>query len=137
MNIIIRYLLIAVLLVSGVAKLLDNELATQIIIEAFPGFQLKYYSTQVGYFVYAVAIYEIILGLLLLKKNKNYLTLFIITIIFFTGLLVKIKILGLDLSCGCFGKYIQEDINVSLIRNLVILLLSFYIYHKEYRAKIP
>lgn len=83
--------------------------------------------------------FEFSLGLLLLQKS--FLKRIILPLVFlflagFTLYLAYVKFILSDTqNCGCFGAILQMNPSESILKNIFLLILTFYVYRKTVPAK--
>lgn len=124
-----KYLLVLILLVSGISKIIDPEFA----LEVLKAFNL--FNESINIFIISILpILEIILAVMLLLNYKIRFTNISTIILFFTFFVISIwgYLLGLDKDCGCFGELIESSFGISMIiRNFFLLLLTFIVFRNQ------
>lgn len=123
------YLIVLVLLVSGLAKIID-PLPLIKTIEAF-----KLFSDTINIFISTtLPILEIGLAVLLLMKVNLKITLSLTLLLFASFLFYAIYgyFLGIKNDCGCFGDIIKSEFGVGMIvRNIFLLVVVGYLAAKK------
>ncbi|MCU7502985.1 MAG: hypothetical protein HF314_07920 [Ignavibacteria bacterium] len=120
---IFRYILALIYLVSAVLKLIDFE-ATAVMIKEIVQLDLLYVRTALLILILLEASVATALVLDLMKRFTRAL-LFALSgffIIFNIALILN----GFD-NCGCYGASIKQSPNLSLIKNILIVLMTFMI----------
>ncbi len=129
---VIRYLLAAIFLISGIGKLYNTMPAIQFLNAILPTF-ISYYV--IYYSILFVSGLEIVIGLMLVFRYRLSIALPVygLLILVFTSLLGYAYVQQLGVSdCGCFGSFDPGmSVPMSIIRNLVILILIVIAYLKE------
>ena len=121
----IRFFLGVLFLVSGIAKILNNEDAKYLVeLMASEFYWMIEYRSEL---VIAMTIIELILAVFLLIGKQLRVT-FIASFIFIAGLssvLIYLYFQGYNVeSCGCFGSLIPIDsLGVTIVKNIVLLIL--------------
>lgn len=124
------YLIIGVLLFSGIAKIID-PLPLIKTLEAFKLFSFISWGDGINIFIATtLPIFEIGLAILLILKIKLNVAL-PLTLIFFTGFLIYSiygYYLGLTNDCGCFGDIIKSEFGVGMVvRNIIFVKIVTYL----------
>lgn len=128
------YLIIVVLLFSGIAKLID-PLPTIETLNA-----VNFFDNEVNIFITtSLSLVEIGLALVLISKNYLKIVTVIITLIFIGFLFFAIYgyAIGLNEDCGCFGEIIKSQFKEGmLIRNVILSILGvILIYNRGHIIK--
>lgn len=131
-RLIIRFLLAAIFIISGIGKLYNTMPAIQFlnaILPTFISYNVMYSS------ILAVSGLEIIIGLMLVFRYRLSIALPVygLLIIVFTSMLGYAYFQQLGVAdCGCFGSFDPGlSVPMSIVRNLVILILIVIAYLKE------
>ncbi len=123
---ILRWLLAAVLLVSGVGKLLDPS-GAETLLEVATGATTGGLPWAVP-LIRVVSVAELALAgwLLVGRAPRAALGTFAGIVALFSVLLLSLPLRGIDVpSCGCFGALLQDgDVATALTRNLALLVLG-------------
>jgi uncharacterized membrane protein YphA (DoxX/SURF4 family) len=86
--------------------------------------------------VIPLIIFEMLFGLLLIVGYRTTIMLRLTALLFlvFTAIVTYSMVIGIDVSCGCFGPYFRSEINyLSIARNLIIAIGTFLIsFSKQY-----
>ncbi len=119
------YLIAAVLLLSGIAKIIDPIplINTLKLITFIPESFLVIIATL-------LPVVEIGLALLMFTKTKLKITLPIIAVLFtvFLGFSIYGMLAGYGNDCGCFGNTIKSSFGLGMIiRNALFLIISLYL----------
>ncbi len=119
------YLIAAVLLLSGIAKIIDPIplLNTLKLITFIPESFLVIIATL-------LPVAEIGLALLMFTKTKLKITLPIIAVLLtvFLGFSIYGMLAGYSNDCGCFGNTIRSSFSLGMIiRNAMFLIISLYL----------
>lgn len=124
---VLYYFIAAVLLFSGVNKIIDPTP----MIETINHVPLLQKVTEILPFGEVwwglLPIIEIALGLLLVLKIQTKKTLLAITVLFFGFFALSVygTIIGLRTDCGCFGGAVKSEFGWGMIvRNLILLVLA-------------
>ena len=123
-KIFLRLILGAVFLVSGLSKLLGPEnFINEIDKINFLG------STVSHAAAYGFILFELVLGILLIFRfNKKVLILTTLTIAVLSCYL-GFKVITHDTSdCGCFGNFIYRSNMSALIQDILLLIVTVYLY---------
>ncbi len=118
---ILYYLIIVVLLFSGISKIIDPLPMMETMKAVF-----KVNESLLILVATILPIIEIGFGLMLVFNVQTKKTLFGITILFFCFFVFSIygTIIGLNNDCGCFGKNIKSEFGLIMItRNLILVLI--------------
>ena len=133
------YLIVSVLLFSGVAKIID-PLPLIKTLEAFKLFSFTSIENEINLFIATtLPIYEIGLALLLVLKIKLNIALPLTLLLFTTFLFYSIYgyYIGITNDCGCFGDLIKSEFGVGMVvRNIVFLLIVVALFSQTKRANI-
>lgn len=124
-----RYIIVAVLLLSGFGKVFVSDYSAEVLKE------FNLFSDSINILIISVLpVIEIILGFMLLGRIKPKVTNMLVLILFLLFWLVSIGgyIMGFNQDCGCFGNLMESRFGIEMIlRNLFFLLLSIYITRNE------
>lgn len=126
---IIRVLIGLVFIVGAIFKLFPIEPLEVLLVKL--DVSNWFYSSFLARFLIG---FELILGSLLLLNIslKRTLQLSIVTLIGFTLFLLYFKfIYGSNENCGCFGSVIKMNPIESIIKNIVLILLTFFLLKKS------
>lgn len=120
----LRILLSAVFLVSGVAKIFGPA---QYLKEVS---RLSFLPAYLDVFIgYGFIIIELVIGfMLLIKYNRTVVILTGLITILFTLYLTYKLLINDSSDCGCFGNLFSRDNPSALTQDLVLLLIMVYIY---------
>ncbi|MGD0339502.1 MAG: MauE/DoxX family redox-associated membrane protein [Bacteroidota bacterium] len=126
---IIRIFIGAFLMFSAYAKYISSEFYLKFIMRLgiLPAIALKS--------VIPLIIFEFLFGILLIVGYKTKIMLRAASILFliFTSVVTYSMILGIDVSCGCFGPYFQSEISYfSIGRNFIVAIITFLISLYKY-----
>jgi uncharacterized membrane protein YphA (DoxX/SURF4 family) len=136
LDLILRLVLSAIFLVSGVAKLTEPQ-SFAVIIEA--------YGIVPELLVLPVALVlpglEIVSAVGLVMDQRGSLELMTVLILIFMTVLAYGIYLGLDVDCGCFGPEDPEaeafhGLRRALYRDMAMMLGVFFIYTRRYLTKM-
>lgn len=135
MNIILRYFLILILFLSSLGKFIEPD-GTILLLKLFFNNKESFLIMISPYFI---GIVELALaGSLTIAKERAKITIMILVLfLVFTGFLLTFPLRNIDIpSCGCFGIFLQgNSINVSLIRNLGLIIITLLLYYFERKSK--
>ena len=122
---ILFYLLTAILLFSGIAKIIDPLPLLNILkLVTFLPTELQIIIATL------LPVVEIGLAVLMIMKIKPKLTLTAVTILFAAFLVFSIygTLTGFGADCGCFGDVVKSSFGINMIlRNTLFLILSLVI----------
>jgi hypothetical protein len=113
-----------VLLVSGLAKIIDPSGMLNILQSAFPFFNQDIIILTAT----LVPAIEIVLGLMLLLNSKKNIALVLTSILFGCFFLFAVygTISGFEEDCGCFGNIVRSSFDTWIVlRNLTFFLIAF------------
>ncbi|MEW6507683.1 MAG: MauE/DoxX family redox-associated membrane protein [Bacteroidota bacterium] len=122
------YFLIALLLFSGVSKILDPQPMLETIkavINVSEELQIAAATL--------LPVIEITLGVMLLLRIRVKETLLVATILFLFFFLFSVygALMGLKNDCGCFGKIAESSFGIGMvIRNILFLFVSVFLLIK-------
>jgi hypothetical protein len=119
------YFICAVLLFSGVSKIIDPSPMIETMKAAF-----KVNENLLVLTATILPIIEIALGLLLVLKIQTKKTLLAITVLFFGFFALSGygTAIGLNNDCGCFGSTVKSEFGLTMIiRNLVLLTIVLWL----------
>lgn len=122
---VLYYLIAAVLLFSGVTKIIDPAPFVETLKAAF-----KFSDDLNILFATLLPIVEIGLGQMMLFRIKQKETLVIVSILFFCFFVFSIygTVIGLNKDCGCFGTVVKSEFGlIMIIRNLVLLTVIIWL----------
>lgn len=123
---LLRWLLAAILIASGVGKLLDPSGAVTLV-EVAVG-QAATAPVWASTLVRAVSLAELTLAgwLVVGRAPRAALAVFASVVALFSTVLLSLPLRGIDVpSCGCFGPLLQDgDVTTALVRNLALLTLG-------------
>jgi uncharacterized membrane protein len=136
LDLILRLVLSAIFLVSGVAKLIEPQ-SFAVIIEAY-GFVPELLVLPVAL---ALPGLEILAAVGLLMGQRGSLELMTVLILIFMAVLAYGIYLGLDVDCGCFGPEDPEaeafhGLRRALYRDMAMMLGVLFIHTRRYLTKM-
>ncbi len=128
------YFLIAVLLFSGITKILDPvPLINTLKLVTFIPVSLHVL------FATLLPVAEIVLALLMISKTKLKITLPVVTVLFTIFIVFSIygTAVGYGADCGCFGNAVKSSFGFGMIiRNAVFLLISLILTINAWPGRI-
>jgi len=119
------YFICAVLLFSGVSKIIDPTPMIETMKAAF-----KVNENLLIFTATILPIVEIALALLLIMKIQTKKTLLLATVLFFCFFVFSIygTVIGLNIDCGCFGSAVTSEFGIAMIiRNLILLTVVIWL----------
>lgn len=127
-----KYFLTAILLVSGIFKILSPNALIEVLktISVFP-------SVLIVPTITLLPIFEILLAVTLFFNIKVHVTLLLNNGLFLFFFLFSIygTLIGLDQECGCFGNLIKSYFDWKMIlRNFIFLALSTYLTYNNFKS---
>jgi hypothetical protein len=126
------YFLIALLLFSGISKIIDPQPMMETIKAVINVSEELQVVTAA-----LLPVLELTLGVMLLLRIRVEETLIAVKILFLFFFLFSVygTVIGLENNCGCFGKIAESRFGIGmLIRNILFLLLSVFLLIKfEYK----
>ncbi|NMC98616.1 MAG: methylamine utilization protein [Bacteroidales bacterium] len=117
------YFLIALLLFSGISKVLDPQPVLETIKAVINASEELQIATAT-----LLPVLEITLGVMLLLRIRAKETLIAVTILFLFFFLFSVygTVIGLENDCGCFGNAVESSFGIGMvIRNIIFLLIAF------------
>lgn len=132
LDLILRLILGAIFLVSGIAKLADPR-SFAVIIEAY-GILPELLVMPVAL---ALPALEIVAAVGLILNRRGSLELMTLLMVIFMAVLAYGLYLGLDVDCGCFGPEDPEakafhGLRSALYRDVVIMFGIFYLFYRRH-----
>jgi len=114
-----------VFIFSGFAKIINVQSFSEALIN------FKLFSIQIiNITKYAIPIIEIILGFCIIFNFNSSFPSFLSSLLlsFFTALIIAKLFEGEEISCGCFGTYSNNKLDLySVLRNVFLILISFIV----------
>ncbi len=124
-----RYLLGLVFLIGGLLKALDASYFYQLILD-------DYVHNEIGAKIIAITIppLEFCLGILILlnRTNKRLYQFVTILLVVFTLFILKNYISDVNADCGCFGSYVVISPIWSILKNILLIIISIYLTRKMF-----
>jgi hypothetical protein len=122
------YFLIALLLFSGISKIIDPQPMMETIkavINVSEELQIAAATL--------LPVLELTLGVMLLLRIRVEETLIAVTILFLFFFLFSVygAVIGLENDCGCFGDIVKSEYGITMIlRNVILLVIVIIIFAK-------
>ncbi|NMB82180.1 MAG: methylamine utilization protein [Ignavibacteria bacterium] len=122
------YFLIALLLFSGISKILDPQPMLETIkavINVSEELQIAAATL--------LPVAEITLGVMLLLRIRTKETLIAVTILFLFFFLFSVygTVIGLENDCGCFGDLVKSEFGlIMILRNVILLVIVIILFMK-------
>lgn len=119
------YLIVGVLLFSGISKIIDPIPTIETLNAAFK------FSDGINLFIVTVLpIVEIALAIMLLLKYKQRITSIAVAALFFMFSLFAVygTVIGLSIDCGCFSNVVSSEFGITMIlRNLILTTVTLWL----------
>jgi len=122
---IFYYSIVAVLLFSGISKIIDPIPTVETLKAAFKT------SDELNLLIAtALPILEMALAIMMILKYKLRITLITINVLFFFFLLFAVygTLIGLNIDCGCFSNVVSSEFGMTMIlRNLLLTTIASWL----------
>ncbi|MEW6653654.1 MAG: MauE/DoxX family redox-associated membrane protein [Bacteroidota bacterium] len=119
------YSIAAILLFSGVSKIIDPLPTIETIKAAFK------FSDEINLIVAAILpVTEVTLALMMLFRYKQRMTLITINVLFFFFFLFAVygTVIGLNIDCGCFSNVVSSKFDITMIlRNIILTTIVLWL----------
>ena len=124
---ILRYFIAVIFIFSGLTKFIDIQKFNQLFLENY---------INIGWIgnIVSVLIPPIEIGIgviLIINKEKKWLYILLINImLIFTFIILKSYLNNDNFDCGCFGSIIKVSPVFSILKNVIIIIICFYLFLK-------